>query len=76
MKRILISLAVLLTGLAMEAKVELSPLFTDNMVFQQNVLAPVWGKAAPGARVTVTPSWDGRTYSCTTDADGRWSVGI
>ena len=76
MKRILISLAVLLTGLAMEAKVELSPLFTDNMVFQQNVLAPVWGKAAPGARVTVTPSWDGRTYSCTAYADGRWSVGI
>ena len=76
MKRILISLAVLLTGLAMEAKVELSPLFTDNMVFQQNVLAPVWGKAAPGARVTVTPSWDGRTYSCTADADGRWSVEI
>ena len=76
MKRILISLAVLLMGLAMEAKVELSPLFTDNMVFQQNVLAPVWGKAAPGARVTVTPSWDGRTYSCTADADGRWSVGI
>ena len=76
MKRILFSLAVLFAGLSAEAKIELSPLFTDNMVFQQNVLAPVWGKAAPGARVTVTPSWDGRTYSCTADADGRWSVEI
>ena len=76
MKRILFSLAVLFAGLSAEAKVELSPLFTDNMVFQQNVQAPVWGKATPGAKVTVTPSWNGRAYSCMADADGRWSVKI
>ena len=76
MKRILFSLAVLFAGLSAEAKIELSPLFTDNMVFQQNVQAPVWGKAAPGAKVTVTPSWNGRAYSCMADADGRWSVKI
>ena len=76
MKRILFSLAVLFAGLSAEAKVELSPLFTDNMVFQQNVQAPVWGKATPGAKVTVTPSWSGQAYSCTADADGSWSVKI
>lgn len=76
MKRILFSLAVLFAGLSAEAKIELSPLFTDNMVFQQNVQAPVWGKATPGAKVTVTPSWNGRVYSCVADADGCWSVKI
>lgn len=76
MKRILFSLVFLFTGLSVGAKVELSPLFTDNMVFQQNVQAPVWGKAAPGSKVTVTPSWNGRAYSCTADAEGRWSVKI
>ena len=45
MKRILFSLAALLFWLAAQAKIELSPLFTDNMVFQQNCSAPVWGKA-------------------------------
>ncbi len=76
MKRILFSLAALLFGLAAQAKIELSPLFTDNMVFQQNCSAPVWGKATPGAKVTVTPSWNGRAYSCTAGTDGRWSVNI
>ncbi len=76
MKRILFSLAALLFGLAAQAKIELSPLFTDNMVFQQNCSASVWGKATPGAKVTVTPSWNGRAYSCTAGTDGRWSVNI
>ena len=76
MKRIIISLAVLLSGLAAEAKVELSPLFTDNMVFQQKVQAPVWGKALPGAIVKVTPSWTKRIYSCTADSEGKWFLKV
>ena len=76
MKRALIALAVLLTGLPAEAKVELSPLFTDNMVFQQKVQAPVWGKATPGATVTVKPSWGKRIYSCTASYDGQWFLKV
>ena len=29
------------------AKVKLSPLFSDNMVLQQEAEVPVWGKASP-----------------------------
>ena len=68
-------MAVLLCT-ALNAKVELTPLFTDNMVFQQNCHAPVWGKAAPGAAISVTPSWNGKTYRTTAGADGCWSVKI
>ena len=48
--------------------------FSDHMVFQRDTLAPVWGWAEPGAKVTVTPSWDNKKYTATTDAQGRWEV--
>ena len=76
MKRVLLSALAILVCAALNAKVQLTPLFTDNMVFQQNCQAPVWGKAAPGATVSVTPSWNGKTYRTTTGADGCWSVKI
>mgnify|MGYP002625594895 FL=1 len=76
MKRFFFPGAALLISLQLGAKVELTPLFTDNMVFQQNCQAPVWGKAAPGANVSVTPSWNKKTYTATADADGKWSVKI
>lgn len=74
MKRILSAAFAVLVSVSLNAQVELTPLFTDNMVFQQNCQAPVWGKAAPGAKVSVTPSWNGKTYRATAGADGKWSV--
>ena len=76
MKRLLLLTVAVLASVSLHARVELTPLFTDNMVFQQNCQAPVWGKAAPGATVSVTPSWNGKTYRAKADADGRWSVKI
>lgn len=76
MKRILLTVLAALSSVSLLAKVELTPLFSDNMVFQQSCKAPVWGKAAPGAVVTVTPSWNGKSYRATAGPDGRWSVKI
>lgn len=76
MKRILLTVLAALSSVSLLAKVELTPLFSDNMVFQQNCKAPVWGKAAPGAVVTVTPSWNGKSYRATAGLDGNWSVKI
>ena len=76
MKRILLTVLAALSSVSLLAKVELTPLFSDNMVFQQSCKAPVWGKAAPGAVVTVTPSWNGKSYRVTAGSDGRWSVKI
>ena len=56
------------------AQVKLNPLFTDHMVLQQKAEVPVWGKAAPGAEVTVTPSWSRKSVQAVADADGNWSV--
>ena len=76
MKRFLSAAFAVLVSVSLNAQVELTPLFTDNMVFQQNCQAPVWGKAAPGAKVSVTPSWNGKTYRTTAGADGKWSVKV
>ena len=69
MKKFFLILAAGLFAVCAEAKVSLSPLFTDNMVLQQNCQAPVWGKAEPGVTVKVCPSWTKRNYS--TSADSR-----
>ena len=76
MKKFILTVLAALAAFSAGAKVELTPLFTDNMVFQQNTQAPVWGKAAPGATVKVTPSWNNKTYTATAAADGRWEVRI
>ncbi|HEX8235788.1 MAG TPA: sialate O-acetylesterase [Abditibacteriaceae bacterium] len=52
----------------------LHPLFTDNMVLQRDIAAPVWGWTTPGQRVTVTMS--GRSATAVADAGGKWMARI
>lgn len=76
MKRIalLLAAAICLPSLLM-AKVVLPPVFTDHMVLQQQATVTFWGTASPGKKVTVTTSWDGRSYSATASReDGSWSL--
>lgn len=44
------------------------------MVLQREQANPVWGKADPGEKITVTI--DGQSHSTVTDADGKWHVAI
>ena len=65
-----------MAGYSIEAQVSLSPLFSDNMVLQQNSEVPVWGTAKAGATVKVLTSWDGAGYECIAGPDGKWSVKV
>ena len=56
----------------MQAKVELPPIFADNMVLQQQTDAALWGKAKPQSKVTVTTSWSKEKTVVTADAEGKW----
>lgn len=76
MRKIVLTAFVILVSLGARAKVELSPLFTDNMVFQQNCQAPVWGKAEPGATVKVCPGWTKRIYAAKADSEGKWFLKV
>ena len=45
-------------------------IFTDNMVLQQGIDVPVWGKADPGEAVTV--KFAGQTRQATAGKGGRY----
>ncbi len=76
--RIFILTLILSVGSLMPiaAKINLCPLFSDNMVLQQKADAPVWGKAEPNATITVTTSWNKATYTTQADQEGKWSVKV
>ena len=54
------------------ADVRLPALFSDHMVLQREMSAPVWGWAEAGESITVTIA--GQSKSTKTDADGKWSI--
>lgn len=65
---------VLLAGLAapLHADVKLPAIFSDHAVLQKTAKVPVWGKADPGEKVTVT--LDGTKGEATAGTDGKWRV--
>src|SRR5271170_6446230 len=54
------------------AELKLPAVFGDNMVFQQQQRAPVWGWSSPGAEVVV--KFSGQIKSTHADAAGKWLV--
>jgi len=75
MERLLTLIALLaVTLLNSYAKVELAPLFADNMVLQRDSKAAIWGKAEPGARVVITSTWAKGKTVVHADDQGRWNV--
>ena len=77
MKTVFRTLAAALTASALlpqEAAAQLStpPVISSDMVLQQGREVPVWGKAAPGERVTV--SFGGQKAKAKAAADSTWSV--
>ena len=69
MKRILTLGFLFASIFAMQAKVELPPIFADNMVLQQQTDAALWGHAKPNAKVTITTTWS--KTKTTTNADAE-----
>ena len=58
----------------LRADVHMPAIFGDHMVLQQAVKLPVWGKADPGEKITVTIG--SRTGSTTADATGKWRMNL
>ena len=75
MKNTLLTMAAaLLAAVECAAAVTMPRVFGDNMVLQQGQRVPVWGKAAPGEKVSV--SFAGQTVTATADAQGRWKTAL
>ena len=65
-------LLCLFTCLTAQAELRVSGFFSDHMVLQSGQTLPVWGKADPGERITVT--FRKRTATAEVDATGRWTA--
>lgn len=61
-------------GLAARGDVKLAGVFTEHMVLQQGIPAPVWGTARPNEPVTVSVA--GQTVQATADAAGKWMAKV
>lgn len=59
-------------SLSARAELKTAAIFGDNMVLQQQKTVPIWGWAAPEAKVTV--KFAGQTKSTRAAADGKWLV--
>ena len=73
MKKVILLIAAVFGSALMQGKVRLPAILSDNMVLQQQTEAPVWGKAAPGKKVSVKASW-GASASAVAGSDSLWSV--
>ncbi|MGD0900601.1 MAG: hypothetical protein ABR915_22440, partial [Thermoguttaceae bacterium] len=75
-KRIFPSMSIaavaLLLASTIHAQVTLPAVFSDHMVLQREIAAPVWGTAKPGETVRVTIA--GQSKETTADATGKWMV--
>ncbi len=81
MKRTALSTMAILVVLVISvnqlfAEVKLPSVFCDNMVMQQQTEAAIWGKANKNSTVSVTTSWNGKSYSTKASSDGSWKLKV
>ncbi len=58
------------------AQIALPGCFTDNMVLQQQAKVNLWGTQTPGKNLSITTSWNNKTYKVTANAHGDWKTAV
>ena len=71
-----IYLFVFLLSFSSSAQIELSNLFSDNMVLQQESHVNLWGKAKKNQELIIYTSWSGKIIRTIVKDDGSWEVKI
>jgi sialate O-acetylesterase len=74
--KLLLSACLLLVAVTLCAQIQLSPIFSDNMVLQQQTQAPLWGKSKPNKEIRIATSWNKKIYRSSADRSGNWIVRI
>lgn len=65
---------LLCLSLVAQAQLELPAIFSDNMVLQQKMAIPVWGKSCRGCEIQV--SFDGFSLKTKADKNGHWKANM
>ena len=71
-----IYLFVFLLSFSSSAQIELSNLFSDNMVLQQESHVNIWGKAKKNQELIIYTSWSEKIVRTIVKDDGSWEVKI
>ncbi len=69
---ILLVIVSLVTSLNLLSAVKVAGIFSDNMVLQRGINAPIWGTANPGEKIVV--EINGLSSSTQASADGKWLI--
>ncbi|MFG6685754.1 sialate O-acetylesterase [Mariniflexile sp. HNIBRBA6329] len=75
-KYFVIAVLCFLESIQIHADIKLPALFTDNMMLQQNMEAPIWGWATKNGKIVITTSWDSKTYDVNVDKQGKWQTKV
>ncbi|TKC09894.1 sialate O-acetylesterase [Pedobacter polaris] len=59
-----------------KAEVVLPAIFSNGMVLQQKENVKFWGKARPNVNLVITTSWNNKTITVKTGADGNWRSNV
>ena len=57
-------------------RVVLPSVFSDHMVLQQKDTVLIWSRADINKTVSITGSWNGKTYKVKTNGEGQWKTRI
>lgn len=74
--RILLLFIIVSASRGSSARLRLPALMTDNMVLQQQQDVQLWGWDAPGKRIQVQTSWNGRSVFSVCDGKGKWAATV
>lgn len=75
-KHISIIVLCLFGSYQMHAEIKLPALFSDNMMLQQQIEAPIWGWADKGEKLTITTSWNAKSYTVKVNGKGKWHTAV
>lgn len=74
--RSMILAVLLLATYSANARIEMSSMFTDDAVLQQQSNVAIWGWADAKASVSITTSWNGKTYETKADKNGKFKTNV
>ncbi len=72
MKIKLLFIFLLFAGMPGHTQLSMPAMFSDNMVFQQQMEVPLWGTARPGEKVTAI--FSRKKYATIADGNGNWKL--
>ncbi|MDO4180008.1 MAG: sialate O-acetylesterase [Bacteroidales bacterium] len=76
MKRFIGLCLLVLLSKTLSAKVVLPDILSDYAVLQQQTEVRLWGKSTPNSLIHITPSWNNRTVTTRSDAEGKWQARV